>query len=164
MISNKKGQWIQVSLAVVIILVLAFVAVFSKIAFDAVNVEIQASDMTNESKVSIQQNVDAYPSMMDSIIMFFFIGMWISCLILAYFSSDHPLMGVIAILLIIVLGVVGMFLSNVWNGLETDPTTSSVVTSFPMTNFILQNYLITVIVMSGSTLMVMFLKTSGVFL
>lgn len=162
---NKRGQqaWIGLLLAVPLVIVLVIVAIFAFNVLDDFNTDNQADTSSSvESKTATASITSGFPSLFDGLIVLMVVIMWIFCLYSAYNSVNNSLMLVVSFFLIIVLGVVAMFLNNVWNEIASDATLSSVAVQFPLTNVLLQNYLVVVLVMGFSTLIVSFTNRGGV--
>ena len=161
---NKIGQqaWIGLLLAVPLVIVLVIVAIFSYNVLQDFNTDNQADTTSSvESKAATASITSSFPSLFDGLIVLMVVIMWIFCLYSAYNSENNPIMLVISFFLIVALGVVAMFLNNVWNEIASDDTLSSVATQFPLTNVLLQNYLVVVLVMGFSTLIVSFANRGG---
>lgn len=159
---NKKGQFAQIIVAVVLLALFLFGAVFVYQASDMINSEIQNdAEFSNEAKTQLNDLNTTYPSLFDGIGMFVFVGLWIFCLVSAYYSDSNPLWLIVALFIIASLGVVGMILNNVWGEIETDATMVSYAASFPMMSFLLSKYLLVVIFMGFSSVMVALYKNQG---
>lgn len=158
---NKRGQFIQMAVFIVIFLVLGFIFVASNLAGNKINTMIQAdSTMSSEAKSVMQANVDSQPFVFDSGAALVVIIVWLVCLGLAYNAASNPFMFVAAIFMILALGFAGMVMSNTWDAFYNDSGINSSASQFTMTNFLLQHYLIVILVMGFSTLMV-FLYRQG---
>jgi hypothetical protein len=93
-------------------------------------------------------------SVNDSGIAIILVGAWLLCLGLAYNSGGSPLLLVVSLFIVVLLGFVGMLLSNAWAEVSTDSGLSGVVDSLPITNFILSNFLVFVLVIGFSVVWV----------
>ena len=152
---GKQGQFVQVILLIVIVFALLLVYVFTSQAFSGINDSFQADQsLTNESKAQLQSSVDAYPSTFDGIVVFVLVGLWILCLIFAYNAGSNPVLGVFAFLIIAALAVVGAILSNAWEDISEDSAMSSFASDFPMSSYILNHYVVVVLVVGFSSFMV----------
>ena len=115
-----------------------------------------ANGYTNESVAVITSADNNYSSLMDGVAIFAFLGFWLLAVILAYNSASHPFIGVLAVLLVIVVAVVGMMLSNTWSDISTDSDVSTIAAGFPMSGFILDNYLLYVLAVGVSVVLAFF--------
>lgn len=151
----KRGQFIQLSIIIVILSAAGILYIFLQTVSDDMNTSIQAdSDMSSEAKQSYSQINGAQGSVFDSGIAIILVGAWLLCLGLAYNSQSSPLLLVIAIFVIVSLGFVAMILSNAWDEFSTTAGLSDSLASYPITNFILSNYLAVFLVMGFSTVIV----------
>jgi hypothetical protein len=155
LIFDKRAQYVQLALTIVVLFVFVIIAVFVYQASSQINDAIQVDDsMSVESKETLDSINTSYPSVFDGIGMFVFVGLWIFSLVLAYYSSSNTVMIFISLFVIAALAIVGMVLNNVWVSVYDDADTGSFAASFPMMNFIFSNYLLVVIVMGVTTLIV----------
>lgn len=162
MVFNKKGQFVQLIVSVVMIVLFMIIALFGSQISDNINSAIQAdSEIDSEAKVKINELNNTYPSLFDGIGMLVFVGLWIFCLASAYNSDSNPLWLVVALFIIAALGVVGMILNNVWTTFETDSVMSVYTQEFPMMSFLLSRYLMVVLAMGFTTVMVAVYKNQG---
>jgi hypothetical protein len=152
---DKRGQWLQLTLVIVILFGLGIAYLFLGTITEDLNTTIQAeTGMSAQSKLVMQTHADSQGSVFDSSIAVVLAGVWLLCLALAYNAQGNPLLLVVALFIIVALGVVGMFLSNAWDEFSTDPGFSSAAGDYLITGFVLSNYLVFVLVMGFSTLMV----------
>lgn len=155
-VSNcKRGQWLQLTFGIVLILVLGIVfLVLSKFGSD-INDEIQGeTDISSEAKVVSSAHTNATGNVFDSSMAFVLVGIWLLCLGLAYNSGGSPMLLIIALVVIVALGFAGMIFSNTWDEVAGDGDFSNARSELPMTGLFLDNYLIVVLVMGFSTVMV----------
>lgn len=161
-LASKKGQFLQVALAIVIILVMAIVSVFVFQASDSLNDSFQQDvTLTNESKATYDSLNTAYPSLFDGIIMLVFVGLWVLSMVVAFNSDSNPLLLFISLFIIAALAVVGMILNNVWVSVYDSSESGGFAQQFPMTNFLLDKYLLVVLVMGFSCLYIGITRVSG---
>jgi hypothetical protein len=159
---NKKGQWLQLFIAIPVLFIFMLVVVFMNKVGAEFSSEIQnSSDFTNQSKSVLQTNVNAQPSIFDGIGALVIIGLWLAAMVAAYAVDSHPLWGVMAIFLIAGLGVASMILANAWEEMSDDGQLSGYAEDYPVMNFFFSNYLILTLVMSFSTLWVLLYRGSG---
>lgn len=157
---SKKGFLGIVVLLIVALVVFGIVNLVVYKAFDSTNDMLQDDpDMTNTSKAVVQDLEDRYPATMDGAFITVLGLFLVLGLVLAWFSDTSPLFMVLAVLFMIFLLLGGAVLSNVWGDFSADSEVSSLVVEFPMTNWILDNYLIVSLIIIGSMLFAMFLKS-----
>ena len=153
MMGNKRGQFLQLGIFIVAFLVLAILIVAGNMVLGKINTMVQADpNIANETKVVMQDNATNQSSVWDAGAIFVVIIAWLLCVGLAYNSSSSPFLLVAAIVILISLSFVGMLLSNTWNAIYTTNGIATYAANFPMTNFLLQKYLIVVLVIGFTTI------------
>ena len=160
MVFNNKGNMVVgMVLILVIIFVTGITAVFMNNIVEEVNIEIQSDDsFNNESKTLISEHEERYSGTTDSIIVFILLGLWLLVIVLSFTGSEHPLMYILLVIILIVIAIVGGVLSNSWDDLLQEPEFDDADSEFPMTNFILSNFLLVIVIIGFSCLLVIFVK------
>lgn len=162
MLKSKRGWFAQAIIGIVILFALGIVYALTFMAQKTINDEIQLDDtLSNESKVTMQNTTTAYPSTFDSAIGFVSVIIWIIILGLAYKGASNPLFVVVAILVISALGFVGIILGNVWSELDADNDLNTYTSEFPITSFLLGNFLTYVLILLFSGVMVYMFANGG---
>lgn len=159
----RKGQGAAtaiITLVLVVAFVFAFIMVnsFGTTLIDEFTTEFTtANGYSNESIAVIDNAGTWYPGVVDSISMFILVGLWILVFVLAYNANQSPLVGFLAIIIVVIIGLVGMILGNSWEEMTDDADFSRNATDYPMTNFVLSNYLPWVIVIGFTMVLGFFL-------
>ena len=157
----KKGQvalWI-VLVGMVLVLTFAFVNLFVYKTFNEINTDFQAdATFNNESKAVMQDMNDRYPATFDALTLVIVVGFFLFSLVAGYFSNSHPALIPVFFIIAVVLGLVSMILSNTWSEVVSDPELAVTLTSFPITNWVLSNYLLVIGAGMFSALIVMFMR------
>lgn len=162
MFSSKRGWFAQAIIGIVILFAIGIVYALTFMAQKTINDEIQLDDtLSNESKVTMQNTTNAYPSTFDSAFGLLAIIIWIIVLALAYKGASNPLFVVVAILVISALGFVGMILGNAWSEIDADNDLNVYTSEFPITSFLLGNFLTYVLILLFSGVMVYMYANSG---
>jgi len=162
LLKSKKAQWLQMAFVIVILLVLAIITLALTSFQSDINDMIQGSElMDNTSKVQMQNQTDATGSVFDAGIMIVLVIMWLLCLGLAYNSGSSPLLFVVAIFIIVALSFAGMMLSNTWDAVSSSDGFEDALSDMPMTNYVLQYYLVYVLIVGFTTLLVAFSQRGG---
>jgi hypothetical protein len=146
---------------IVILLALGIVMLVLTQFQSSINDVVQQSDMDNTSKVHMQNQSNATGSVFDSSVMIVLVGTWLLCLGLAYNSGSSPLLLVVALFIIVALAFAGMILSNAWDAVSESVGLEAGLSGMPMTNYVLSNFLIYILVVGFSTLMVAFSQRGG---
>lgn len=95
-------------------------------------------DVTTEG-TNAKTNLDTTVSNFDFLIVMAYIAVHLGVLILAYLLRTHPVVYVVAIILIVLLAMISAPLSNVYEDLSTNSALSDAIDTIPMTNFIMDH-------------------------
>jgi len=160
MVFDKKGNMvIGMVLVLVVIFSAGITAVFMNNIVTEVNDDIQADDTFNaESKTILSNHESRYSGASDGIIAFIFGCLWVLVLVFAFIGNDHPIMYVFLVLMIVIVSLVGGIMSNSWDDLINEDEFSSAPVDFPITDFILSNFLLVMVIMGFSALLTVFIK------
>lgn len=158
---NKRGYMAQLVISIVFLFVLGLVFVATYMAQSQINSELQLdTEMDSGSKAVLQQQTNAMPDVFDSGLILIAVILFIVVLALAYNASASPVALVAVILIISALGFASMFISNAWDDFSNDADFSTYTAGFPFTSFLLENFLIYVLVLGFSSLM-MYMYSQG---
>lgn len=156
---NKNGNIIlNMILLIIILFAFSFVAFFAYSIFDNLDDDILADVQLNESKETILEVQERYPTSFDGLIVFMFFLLWGAVLIAAFFMDDHPIFFFFTLVLMIFVVIAGMFIGNFYEEIFQDATMAGIATSFPMTNWMLSHFLMVSIVVGVSIMLVLFAK------
>lgn len=160
-LNNKKGYMAQLVIGIVFLFVLGLVFVAAFMAQSQINTELQLdSELNADSKVISQNQTNAMPDVFDSGLILIAVILFIIVLALAYNASASPVALIAVVLIISALGFASMFISNAWDDFSNDSEFGVYTASFPFTSFLLEHFLIYVLVLGFSSLM-MYLYSSG---
>ena len=162
--NNKKGNgMIEIVYFSIFVFVFVTISFYAFMAYKDVNADIQTdTTMSNESRASAQAVEAQYPSLFDGLVILLFGLLWLVVLAAAYFSDDHPLIAVVLFLVVIFVMIIGGIMSNTYDEIQDSPELAGFSTSFPMSHWLMENYLLAVGVMGVSAIIV-FVVRSGVF-
>jgi uncharacterized membrane protein YidH (DUF202 family) len=149
-----------IALVVVVVFTFAFVLVNSwgQTLIDEFQTEFTSANGYSNESIAVITNADnTYSGVVDSIGMFIVVGLWILVFGLAYNSGQSPILGFLAVIIVMIVGLVGMILGNSWDEYVADPDMSHLPTDYPMMNFVLSNYLPWVLVIGFTMILGFFL-------
>lgn len=160
--THRRGNIVMDSIvAIIVLVVFGMISLFGWQAFTELEPDITADITLNESKTIISDTEERYPLVIDGIILFILLGVWLMGIVSAYVSESHPLLfGIMMIALVFVI-IAGMLLGNFYEELFQDQELSSISADFPKVHFILTNMLIITLVISFSVALVFFAKNKG---
>ena len=158
---QKKGSTVQDGLMVIIVMFTVVLFIFiGKMVFTDLNDDLQDSTELSNSTKELSQNVyDKYDNVFDGIFLMVFILLWIMLLVAAFMLDSHPAFFVVSVLLLVAVFIVAGFISNAYDDFVSDDTFSVVSQGFPMTNAIMSNLLVVIIVVTFSVLLVLYGKS-----
>jgi len=159
-LSGKKANAFVDGLTIVIVLfVFGLISVLTYSFLDDFNSDIQTSDLNNATKERVGILTNDYPSFMDSFFLVALILLWVGSLIASYVVDSNPLFLIVTIFLLIFLLFFGGVMSNAWDEMSSESSLD--IGSFPVTNWVLSNLVIVVLVIGFSIAIVLYGKQSG---
>lgn len=160
LISNKKGNAIADSIFILLVLIpFAIIIVLSYQTFTDLNDDIQASDDLHNLSKNVSGDLhNRFPAVFDGIFIFIVGLLWVLVIAASFRIDAHPLFFILTVLLLVVVMFASSLLTNVYVDFSEDAEMQVFAEEFPMTNFVLQNMLKTVLVMGFSIVIVLFAK------
>lgn len=150
--SNKKGQFESALLAIITLFVVGIILFF----LNHVNNELytQFDEYFNSSEdyngslahTSVQDIQEVDNAVWDWAFLAIFIGLMLNMLFFAFATRINVAFYWIFTLLGIVILIVGVVLSNIWQETVANPEFATTITRFPVMNLLLGSYFPTVIV------------------
>jgi len=156
---NKKGFIQNIVFVIIGLALFSIVALVGYNTFTEVNDDIQASEMRNQSKASINDLHNRYPSTLDGAFLTIFILLWILAMVAGWMADSNPLFIIVVGIGMILLLVGAGFMSNVWDDFSNDSEFITFSSSFPIMNFVLENFLLNAVVVAMSVMGLMFMKS-----
>jgi len=157
--STKANVTIESITILVVVFAMAILAVIGYNLFDEVNTDIQSNtEFSNESKTAMSSVYDRYDNIMDSAIVFVFLGLVLFAIISAFFIDTHPIFFIVSVILLIAVFVISISLGNVYTEIITDSQFSTLAADFVMTNWIFRHILELIIAVGFLLTIVLFVK------
>jgi len=156
----KKGNIFFEGITIlVVVVVFVILAVVGNNVYDSVNTEIQADpDVSTEAKDMLGERTTEYPKIIDGMVVFLIVGLWIAAVAFAYFIETSPLFFIISVILLVIVLVIGAILSNAFQELTTEEGLTDAPTAFPMSYFIISHIVETLLVITISIAIALFAK------
>ena len=159
--NSKKGFMGEIITVVIVLAIFGVISLLTFNFFTDINNDIQASsDMNTEAKASVNDLHSRFASTFDGAFIVIFTLLWILGIVAAYMSDNNPLFLILIVVALIFLLIIAGFMSNVWDDISSDEDINY-TESFPFTNFILDNFLITAGAIIGSIVTTMYMKARG---
>lgn len=148
----KKGNlFVDGVLLVLAVFVFFFGILFGGDILDQLNDDVQASDdMSNTTKERLDQLNTRYPNFMDSLFVFLFVLLWIVVIIASFFIDTSPVFLILGIILMGILIYVSIELGNFTEELTSDEELTARADEYPMSNYILQNLGVFIIIIAST--------------
>lgn len=142
---------------VVLLFIIGFSGLFAYNILTELNDDIQSDDtFDNTSKQLSADFTEDYPSIMDGGFMMVFVILWVAILVCAYYFEEHPVFMFVGVLVLVVLIGVAGSLSNTYEEFATDSDFNTFSINFPMTDFIINHYLLVAVCVIISAAIVMY--------
>ena len=124
------------------------------------NTNIQAdAEFGTKAKQVMANATSQYPILMDGGFLFLLFGIWSWLIVSAMFIDTHPVFFFIGILAMILLVLLGANLANIYDDfINDDAQLSTTAAQYTKTNFIMNHFLETILVIIFSVSIVLFGK------
>lgn len=166
--NKKKGSIFDVLGWIIIIPVFIIIAIAIYMAyanFDAGMTEyLSIADdpvMETQYNETINKQVKAYPSWMDVSIALITFGLFIIILITSYLLGNNPIYLIIFVLMSISLIITGIAMEAFLGDLANNSEMVGYFVSFPITLWIIDNFLYLVIFLIGTSSLALYMKIGG---
>lgn len=159
MVLNSKGQGhlLLIMFLIVGLFGFALFAILGGKVFSEMNDFIQTDDdMSTENKDITQNLFDKYADVFDAAFITVLFFAWLALIATAYAFSDSPVWFIITIVIILITLYVGAELANTYDDATSDSDLLATRNLFPMTNLIMSNFLLTIIVFAASAILAMY--------
>jgi len=149
---NKKGQFTSVILIIITIFIIGIILLFmnhvNEKIYTALDEYMEDSEYNQTEAHQVTEDFQEIESshIWDYVFLAVFIGLMIQMLIFSFASKINVAFFWIFILLGIIILIVGVILSNIWQETAAQPEFAETITRFPITNALLGTYYPTVIV------------------
>jgi len=146
-IRNKKGQFESRLLAIIIIIIIGIILFFfsrlNSSLYSGLDKYFNDSETYNNSEAHTaltEINTLETSNMWDYVFLAVFIGIVLQIILFSFAGRANPAFYWIMIILDIPILIVGVVLSNIWQGIADNPQMVDTVARFPITNFLLGTY------------------------
>jgi hypothetical protein len=152
---------------VVITIILAFglviiYTVFTPLLSGMINNPVMQQN--NQSIAALQSTQTNAIDRLDYVFLFIFIGLFLVCLITSWFIAAIPLFVFIYFILLTFLCAISAIMSFVWYNFQLAPELTSTITlHFPITNYIMENFLVFTIILGFLSMIVMYAKPQQMY-
>lgn len=155
---NKKGTILDFLYIVVILFIFGIVSMIMFPVFKEVNRGLNESGVPVEQLQLSVDIEDKYVNITDGIFLFILIGLSIATLIGAFMINTYPAFYPIAAFLLGIFAIVNSILSNAFSEVADAPTISDYSSQFLITNFVMNNLPVIMLVISFIIVIVLLAK------
>lgn len=116
--------------------------------------------MSSNATVDVLNDVNTkVVQRLDYVLFGCFIGIVLFCLLIAYFSANHPVLAIIYFLVLIVTVAVSAVMANIWEQVTSMSNFGTTISSFPITNHIILYLPYYATVIGFASLILMFVRS-----
>ena len=157
---GKKGFIGDAILGVVLLFVIALIIPVLYVLFSSINTSFQDNaQMDNTSKTLMNNSKDRFTNVWDYAFLTLFLGLAIALMITSYVLQSNPGMFFIILVIVSIIAGVAGYLANAFSDVMSNNTILGASSdNFPITVFILDHYMLSVIVIVFLMLIVFFAK------
>lgn len=161
--SSKKGSSIlDILIGLIFFISFSVIVILAYNVLKDVNTNIQGdADLNTIAKDESANITSNFPSYMDNGFLLLIILFWIFIIVSSFFLDTYPAFFVVSFILMIFVFVIGMILANTYGEIAGDAAVSSFADYFPKINFVMNNLLLVLIVVGGSSLLALYANSKG---
>lgn len=154
---NKKGQYQWLFVIFVMLVAIAIMILISSSVMEQVNNGVSNSTaFSTESKNMVNSLTNKWSTIWDGIFLMLFIGSWIAMLVCFYFITEHPVMAIFGVVILIIFLILAPMFANIFIAFVNTPALSGF--NYPIMTHIVANYLIYMIAVGISCIGVLYGK------
>lgn len=162
MIFHKKSNVVLNSIVFIIVLFsVSIISLFIWKAWSDLSPYIREDIDSIEAEGIIDEVDNRYPSVIDGLVLFIFMGMWIFGMAASYFSESHPFLFGIMFIAVVFVIIAGAMLGNFYEELFEDEDISTITSDFPKIHWIMTHMLLIGIVIASSMALIYFGRSTG---
>jgi hypothetical protein len=158
---NKKGNVIFDTLIVIIVLIVfSLVSILGYKIYNDFNADLQADADINEYAKNMSAEMNTrFPSIFDGAFVFLFILLWVFIIVSSFMIDTHPIFFVCTAVISVFIIIVAASMANAWNDVTQDEEFASLLVSFPMTVYVIQHYVMYVVMLMFTAMISLFAKS-----
>jgi hypothetical protein len=143
---------------IVLIFVIAVAAVVTYLLSSSINDALAASPIDQGGKDLFREQNDRFDNVFDYGILTLFIGVVIALLVTSYVLQTNPGLFFLVLIVVTIFGGISGYLSNAYETMTNDAVLGATAANFPVTNFLMANYMVLIIIVIFLMLIVFFAK------
>jgi hypothetical protein len=158
---NKKGNVIfDTLLIIVVLIVFSLVSILGYKIYSDFNTDLQADEDMNEYAKNMSADMNTrFPSIFDGAFVFLFILLWVFVIISSFMIDTHPIFFVCTAIISVFIIIIAASMANAWNDVTSDEEFASLLVDFPFTVYIIQHYVMYVVILMFTAMVALFAKS-----
>lgn len=149
---------LELAFIFIMLFVFVFISFYGFKILDDLEPDIQEDLVLNESKEMYENIHSRYPNVFDGLFMLLFVGAWIFVVVAASMSTDHPILFVSSIVIMVFIIISIVILGNFYEEYFADASVAGLAANFPMANWIFSHILPIVLGIGFSIVLAMYLR------
>jgi len=159
MVINKKGSVRDIALFMVVIFSIGLVSFLLMFVYNSTsNLMLESPEFNDTMAGDVMLEHQETMNGIDYFSLAIFIGFLFAVIITSYLVGGSPVFAIIYILFFVVLGVVSGILESIWGEVSQMVVFGTTINNLPITDFLLNNLTLLVIVVGFVGLIVMYIR------
>lgn len=151
---NNRGSLFDIASIIIVLVFFALTAVVGVLVVQNFNDSFKATvELSPTTEALIDDNQARLPSMFDNAFLTILIMSWVYLLVAGYLLNTNPVFLVVGIVFVLLVLIVVPILANLYADVSGTSIFSDAADSLPITNWIIANSLVFMIVMSITVLL-----------
>lgn len=163
-IKDKRGDIFQISYALIIIFLIAFIGlIFFKLSWETNKMWEESEELNNSDygEEIIASQKQSMPHIFDELVLFMFLGLTIALVIAAARTNFNPILIFLFLILLLITILNAAGLVNIYQGFAQDETFTEVSSQLTLTNIILSRYTPLIFAVLGAIIIIIMYGKSG---
>jgi TRAP-type C4-dicarboxylate transport system permease small subunit len=151
---NRRGSLFDLVSVAIVLVFFGLTAVVGLLIVQNFNESFSATvDLSEDTQALMDANEDRLPSMFDNAFLTILVLSWVYLLVAGYLLNTNPVFLVVGVVFVLLSLVVVPILANLYADVSGTSTFSEATDGLPITNWIISNSLVVLIVMSITVLL-----------
>ncbi len=162
--NNKRGSLVDIVFISVFVFAFSITCLIGYSILQMYNEQVSDTDISEQGKNMTRDAQASYGAVFDGLITFILVGLSVALMVSVMMIKTHPGFLWISLFLLIIFGVLFFVLQESWKDIsETDTfsVNTNATASFPITDYIMNNFLSIFIVIAIVAIIIMYAKFGG---
>jgi hypothetical protein len=163
--NNKRGSLVDMVFISVMIFAFAITCIIGYSILQKYNEQISGENTMSDlgKNISLKAQTD-YGNVFDGIMVFIFMGLAVALMVSVMVIKTHPGFLWVSLFLLVIFGVLFFVMQEAWKEVSEEDlfiNQTNATASFPITDYLMNNFLVILLVISSVGIMVMYAKFGG---